>query len=195
MISKYNEKDCLVYNCIRFKYSKYIAIVEMGDGGRIHDDVIKWKYFPRNWPVPGEFPTQRPVTRSFDVFFDLCLNKRLSKQSWGWWFETQSCPLWRHRNALLYCTWHRGAINWNYETCVSHSAYFKKWQLIVSEAILSSEQILLNSFGDMWWRNNDAHGKLRLAWRVSSRHWSAGLEIPEEDRDDQVSLDCARCCW
>ena len=29
---------------------------------------------------PGEFPTQRPVTRSFDVFFDLRLNKRLSKQ-------------------------------------------------------------------------------------------------------------------
>ena len=45
--------------------------------------------------VPGEFPTQRPMTRSFDVFFDLCLNKRLSKQSWGWWFETLSCPLWR----------------------------------------------------------------------------------------------------
>ena len=37
---------------------------------------------------PGEFPTQRPVTRSFDVFFDLRLNKRLSKQSWRWWFET-----------------------------------------------------------------------------------------------------------
>ena len=33
---------------------------------------------------PGEFPTQRPVTRSFDVFFDLRLNKPLSKQSWGW---------------------------------------------------------------------------------------------------------------
>ena len=30
---------------------------------------------------PGEFPTQRPVTRSFDVCFDLRLNKRLSKQS------------------------------------------------------------------------------------------------------------------
>ena len=41
-----------------------------------------------NSPVTGEFPTQRPVTRSFDVFFDLRLNKRLSKQSWGWWFET-----------------------------------------------------------------------------------------------------------
>ena len=35
---------------------------------------------------PGEFPAQRPVTRSFDVFFDLRLNKRLSKQSWDWWF-------------------------------------------------------------------------------------------------------------
>ena len=34
-----------------------------------------------NSPVPGEFPTQRPVTRSFDVSFDLHLNKRLSKQS------------------------------------------------------------------------------------------------------------------
>ena len=53
-----------------------------------------------NSPVPGEFPAQRPVTRSFDVFFDLRLNKRLSKQWWGWWFETLSHPLWRHRNAL-----------------------------------------------------------------------------------------------
>ena len=34
-----------------------------------------------NSPVPGEFPAQRPVTRSLDVFFDLCLNKKLSKQS------------------------------------------------------------------------------------------------------------------
>ena len=51
-----------------------------------------------NSPVPGEFPAQRPVTRSFDVVFDLRLNKRLRKQSWGWWFETLSRPLWRHRN-------------------------------------------------------------------------------------------------
>ena len=32
-----------------------------------------------NSPVIGEFPAQKPVTRSFDVFFDLGLNKRLSK--------------------------------------------------------------------------------------------------------------------
>ena len=53
-----------------------------------------------NSPVTGEFPSQRPVTRNFDVFFDLRLNKRLSKQSRGWWFETSSCPLWRQCNGL-----------------------------------------------------------------------------------------------
>ena len=51
-----------------------------------------------NSPVTGEFPAQRPVTWSFDVFFDLRPNKRLSKQSWGWWFEAPFRPLWRHRN-------------------------------------------------------------------------------------------------
>ena len=52
-----------------------------------------------NSPVTGEFPAQRPVTWRFDAFFDLCLNKRLSKQSWGWWFDTPSFPLWRRCNA------------------------------------------------------------------------------------------------
>ena len=40
-----------------------------------------------NSPVTGEFPAQRPVTQSLGVFFDLHLNKRLSKQSWGWWLS------------------------------------------------------------------------------------------------------------
>ena len=53
-----------------------------------------------NSPVPGEFPAQKPVTRSFDVFYDLRLNKQLSTKSCGWWFETLSCPLWRHCNVL-----------------------------------------------------------------------------------------------
>ena len=51
-----------------------------------------------NSPVTGEFPSQRPVTQSFDVFFVLRLNKRLRKQSCGWWFETPSCSFWRHCN-------------------------------------------------------------------------------------------------
>ena len=60
---------------------------------------------------PSEFHTQRPVTRSFDVFFDLRLNKRLSKQSWGWWFETLLLPLWRHRNGVGLC---RVAMTWTH---------------------------------------------------------------------------------
>ena len=74
-----------------------------------HDDVIKWKHFPLYCPFvraihlsPGNSPhAQRPVTRSFDVFFELRLNKRLSKQWWGWWFQTPSGPLWRHCNVFL----------------------------------------------------------------------------------------------
>ena len=53
-----------------------------------------------NSPVTGEFSPQRPVTQSFD----LRLKKRLSKHSWGWWFETLSCSLWRHCNEKL--PWH-----------------------------------------------------------------------------------------
>ena len=66
-----------------------------------------------NSPVTGEFPSQRPVTQSLDIFFDLRLNKRsskqsrrrtlmfslnkhLSKQSCGWWSETPSRSLRRH---------------------------------------------------------------------------------------------------
>ena len=48
--------------------------------------------------VTGEYPSQGPVTRSFDVLFDLRLNKRLNKQSRRWWFETQLRSLLRHCN-------------------------------------------------------------------------------------------------
>ena len=40
------------------------------------------------------------MKQSFDVSFDLRQNKQLSKQSWGWWFETPSGPLWRHCNGV-----------------------------------------------------------------------------------------------
>ena len=51
--------------------------------------------------VTGEFPSQGPVTRSFDVCFDLRLNKCLSKQSRSWWFETPWRSLWRHCNEYV----------------------------------------------------------------------------------------------
>ena len=68
-----------------------------------------------NSPVSGEFPSQRSVMRSFDVFLGLRLNNWLSKQSWGWWFETPSCSLWRHCNdlsiAVSFCIVHPCIIN------------------------------------------------------------------------------------
>ena len=63
-----------------------------------------------NSPVPGEFPAQRPVTQSFDVFFDL----RLSKQSWGWWFEIgQLIYPWHYRSTSQ-------AIYYTQSICGSH---------------------------------------------------------------------------
>ena len=48
-----------------------------------------------NSRVTGEFPSQRPAL----MFSLICAwKKRLSKQTWGWWFEKPSCPLWRHCN-------------------------------------------------------------------------------------------------
>ena len=53
-----------------------------------------------NSPTTSQFPAQRPMTRGFDVFYHLRLNKRLSKQSWGWWFQTSLRPWWRHCNVV-----------------------------------------------------------------------------------------------
>ena len=72
---------------------------------------------------PGELPAQRPVTRSFDVFFDLHPNKRLSKQWRGWWFETQPCPLWRHRNV---------AATFRY---TNHDGNFDDWIALTSKIL------------------------------------------------------------
>ena len=63
----------------------------------VHDDVIKWKHFPRYWPfVRG---IQRLPVNSLHKG-NMLLNKRLNKQSWGWWFEPPSCSLWHHYNLL-----------------------------------------------------------------------------------------------
>ena len=96
-----------------------------------------------NSPVPGEFPIQRPVTRSFDVYFDLRPNKRLSKQWWGWWFETQSCPLWRHRNGKSWfeirwmCTIHFDAV------CISSVVFC----LIIFQNLSNSNGQIIEIFG------------------------------------------------
>ena len=72
-------------------------------GLQMHDDVIKWKQFPRyqwllalcerNPPITGGFQSHGPGNAGFDVFFDVSLNKRLNKQSNRRRFESPGCLL------------------------------------------------------------------------------------------------------
>ena len=103
-----------MHGCFRIWliYASHVRTWQLnGAPGELQDGVSWWRHQMEtfsallalcagNSPVTGEFAAQRPVTRSFEVSFDLCLNKRLSKQSWGWWFETPSRSLWRHRNVF-----------------------------------------------------------------------------------------------
>ena len=73
--------------------------------------------------VTAGFPSQRPVMQSFDVFFDLCLNKWLSKQSRCWWFEMPLHLLWRHCFYWLY-TWRCAENN------LQNNLYFIMWWII-----------------------------------------------------------------
>ena len=92
-----------------------------------------------NSSVTGEFPAQRPVTRSLDIFFDLRLNKRLSKQSGGWWFETPSRPLWRHCNVVItgmlrnkQAWWSRSKI-WHWKCIVLYSIVLWSYSIRFNE--------------------------------------------------------------
>ena len=84
------------WSCV-YLYTRYVTISNQTTSFHVwyyHDDVIKWKHFPRYWPFV------RGIHRSpVDTLNKgQCLKKRLSKQSWGWSFETPSHPIWRHCN-------------------------------------------------------------------------------------------------
>ena len=109
-----------------------------------------------NSPVPGEFPAQRPVTRSFDVFFDIRLNKQLNKQSWGWWFETLLRSLWRHRNEKKPHLMHSGfnmpgVFNHNSELlkCVSVCFQIQGWWAHGEHSV---------AYFALQWRHNEHDG-------------------------------------
>ena len=99
---------------------------------------------------PGELPTQRPVTRSFDVFFHLRLNKRLSKQPWGWWFEMPSWSLWRQCNVLLLFI---HATEWNrVREWYSRMIFTGEYQLYAKLCVKKKQRI---------WHHNTSASRLR----------------------------------
>ena len=152
-----------------------------------------------NSRITGEFPSQRPVTRSFDVFCDLRLNKPLSKQSWGWWFETPSRSLWRHCNdssifwsvvplvevgctgAISVITKDEGNADW----CRSAIKHNKTWavlniwncsylkELKQFSSLWSGDAVLRNMCGQHWLRQ----------WLVALQCWWSGSLSNKRGRD------------
>ena len=100
--------------------------------------------------VTDEFLQQKPVTRSFDIFFDLRLNKRLSKQSRRRWFETP-CSVWRLYSALVE----------NICVLVLISLKFVPWGLIYNESLVHvMARVLVWRKGHTWTKDEP------VQWRV-----------------------------
>ena len=103
-----------------------------------------------NSPVNGEFPAQRPVTRSFNVFFDLRLNKRLGKQSWVSWFKMLSRSWWRQCNVFY--------ISWSY--CI----HMVHWPILTCDASLTLRQSCSQSKVYDW--QTDTANIQRYQWNI-----------------------------
>ena len=80
-----------------------------------------------------EFPSKVSVTQSFDIFFHLRLNKRLSKQSQGWWFETPSYPLWRHCNDEV------GVVSYPVRQNLRGTFYPPSWEILPNQVFFIME--------------------------------------------------------
>ena len=103
----------------------------------------------------GEFTAQSPVTRSSDVSFDLRLNKRLSKQSQGWWFETLSGPLWRHGNVTDRSNWTDKPFCVSYDTQLKlpakDSVAYAAKPIDIKDSVVPIDEITFTLFDyDLW---------------------------------------------
>ena len=101
-------------------------------------------------------PAQRPVTRSFDVFFDLRLNKRLSKQTWAWWFEMLSRPLWHHCNGIGRCI---------------DNVYLTHWGLVAHKCISEPGHHWFGQWMDyhpIWHKSSTEHIEAETKWPTFS---------------------------
>ena len=125
----------------------------------------KWKHFPRNWLFVWGFPAQRPVTQSCDVFCNLRLNKRWSKQSWGWWFETLSRPFWHHCNVCsgskVYSILDDGSI-WP----LILNTNFSTWPGVL---FLSTQDIMKSRLES--WPSSETHPRTVLWYRPEVTPW------------------------
>ena len=121
------------------------------------------KYVNVTGPLCREFnndrwiSSQRPVTRSFDVVFDLRLNKCLSKQQWSGWFETPSHSLWRHCDGKIwiYCAFRTDSIYYNDSRFITLHAYVLG---TISRTVFHRKWIR--------WEINSALIKIMMKWSI-----------------------------
>ena len=137
--------------------------------------------FPLNWSfvrgihrsavVRGGFPSQRPVTWCFDVFFDLRVNKRLSKQSRRRWFETPSHSLWRHCNGYFHIWFRCYMLNYMKQYGLLHSGgdirrtnEFLKIKTTESYHTVNTKLCQVDVFINTFW--STFHQRMIHNWRI-----------------------------
>ena len=99
--------------------------------------------FEGNPQVAGGFPLQTPATRSFNIFFDLCMNKRFSKQSKRRRFEAPPSILWRHCTLVAISSQKRMQLaNWN----ADHTSSNKMVEKISRDFETLTELLITNFF-------------------------------------------------
>ena len=104
----------------------------------IHGDVIKWKHFPRYWPfvrgIHWSLVNSPHIVNDFDVFFDLCLKKLLSKQLRHQWFGIPWHSLWCHCNvpgALRVCQWFQPTLVQAMAWCHEAPSHYLNWYWLI----------------------------------------------------------------
>ena len=130
--------------------------------------------------VTGEFPSQRPVMQSFDVFFHLCLNKRLSKQSLGWWFETPSNepasqPVSQSVNNFEF-QWLSQSVSWwvsqSVTLSISQSVSHQTSQFSELFGLFPTHQTILSIFFLKCSANTPGHGSRHRVRIIMHLYWS-----------------------
>ena len=93
-----------------------------------------------NSPVPGEFPSQRPVTRSFDVFFIcVCINGRVNNREAGDLrrYRIHYGQLWHHHNVMTQLNW--TIISFEAQKSMLQSNQYNTWKQTIKVISLGSE--------------------------------------------------------
>ena len=123
--------------------------------------ILKTDPLWREPPVTGGLPSQRPVMQSFDVFFDLGLNKWLSKQLRHWWLHSPLCSLWCHCNEMNNCihikewnmiTWYRKLwIQWPHNDVLTwkHCPYYWPFVRGIQQLKLEHDWVII-SHRQLW---------------------------------------------